>query len=82
MKTQRKLKLVAVDFNPWLKLIWTERLPHPLPRGYSGGRRVRQYRMRPASFGRIYDACIRAGFIWSQDSNGVHLRNNDEKQTN
>ena len=69
-----RTKIVSVDFNPWAKLIWTERLPVPLPNGYTGGRRVRQYRLTIKNCLWLYRVAAAAGFAWSQDSNGTHMR--------
>lgn len=68
-----KTRVVEVHFNPYIRLIWIERLPFPLPHNYTGGRRVRQYRQTAKRTFALHDAAERAGFTWLQDSNGVHL---------
>lgn len=70
MKTQ----IVSVDINPWIKLIWIERLPKPLPKRYNGGRSVQQYRHTIKRALRLHDACSKRAFNWSQDGNGVHFQ--------
>ncbi len=72
-----KTHIVEIDFNPVARLIWISRLPTRLPRGYTGGRRVRQYRMTWRRLSALHKLTVELGstiWAWSQDTNGTHIR--------
>ena len=67
-------RIVSVDFNPYLRLLWIGRLPRALPRNYCAGIYYRQYRQTGRRSNKLFDACVAAGLRWSQDENGTHFR--------
>jgi hypothetical protein len=74
-RTRREIQthIVAIDVNPGVA-IWIERLPRKLPKRYTAGRNVRQYRLTPRRVETLYSALERCGGNWSYDSNGHHWR--------